>query len=522
MRSTRPRYRDRLRCGRGDDSAVADVPDVVKGSCEEVDQDHVPTDIGLAPTTVVENQPTGTVVGTLSTVDADAGDTHTYALVPGAGSAGNGSFATSGSSLRTAVPLDHETTPTLSVRVRSTDSAGLTVEEAFTITVTDVDDPPVAVEDTSTAVEDSGPNAVDVLANDTDTDGGPKSVASVTQPAHGTVVVTGGGTGLTYSPNAHYCNTPPPSDDFTYTLNGGSIGTVKVTVTCVDDPPAAVDDNPTVAEDSGATTIDVRANDTDVDAGPKTITAVTQPAHGTVVITNAGADLTYTPDPDYCNAPPPSDNFTYTLNGGSIGDVHVTVTCVDDPPVAFDDSATVTEDAPATAVAVLANDTDNDGGPKSISSVTQPANGTVVITGGGTGLTYAPSSNYCNTPPPFDDFTYTLNGGSIGFVRVTVTCVDDSPVAVDDTKTVVEDAAATAVDVLANDTDVDGGPKSISSVTQPANGTVVITGGGTGLTYQPNANYCNDPGAPGDDTFTYTLAPGGRHRHRERHGDLCR
>ena len=49
---------------------------------------------------------------------------------------------------------------------------------------------------------------------------------------------------------------------------------------------------------------------------------------------------------------------------------------------------------------------------------------------------------------------------------------------------------------------------AIASVTQPANGTVAITGGGTGLTYQPNPNYCNDPPGTTLDTFTYTLAPG--------------
>ena len=53
-------------------------------------------------------------------------------------------------------------------------------------------------------------------------------------------------------------------------------------------------------------------------------------------------------------------------------------------------------------------------------------------------------------------------------MTVTVTCVDDPPVAVDDAATVTEDSAATAINVLANDTDVDGGPKSIASVTQPA------------------------------------------------------
>ena len=45
--------------------------------------------------------------------------------------------------------------------------------------------------------------------------------------------------------------------------------------------------------------------------------------------------------------------------------------------------------------------------------------------------------------------------------------------------------------MLANDTDIDGGPKAIQSVTQPGHGTVAITGGGSGLTYRPNSNYCN-------------------------------
>ena len=92
---------------------------------------------------------------------------------------------------------------------------------------------------------------------------------------------------------------------------------------------------------------------------------------------------------------------------------------------------------------------------------------------------------------------------------MTVTCVDDNPVAVADAATVVEDSGANAINVLANDTDIDGGPKSVASVTQPANGVVVITGGGTGLTYAPNANYCNTPPGTTPDTFTYTLAPGG-------------
>jgi VCBS repeat-containing protein len=478
----------------------------------EVTPNEAPTDLTLAPTSVSENRPGGTAVGTLSAADPDAGDTHTFTLVAGTGSADNGSFTIVGATLRTAVSLDFETTPTQSVRVRATDAGGLSVERALTVTVTDVDDPPVAVDDTRTVVEDAAATAIDVLANDTDSDGGPKSVASVTQPAHGTVVVTGGGTGLTYAPHADYCNTPtPPFDTFTYTLNGGDVGAVAVTVTCVDDDPVAVDDNRTVAEDAGATAVDVLANDTDVDAGPKSIQSVTQPTHGTVVITGGGTGLTYAPAASYCNDGSPTDNFNYSLTpGGSTATVHVTVTCVDDPPAAVDDSASTTEDAAVAPVPVLTNDTDIDGGPKTIQSTTQPVHGTVAIIGGGAGLTYAPEANYCNTPPGTtpDTFTYTLNGGSSATVSMSVTCVDDDPTAVDDAATVGEDAAATAVDVLANDTDVDGGPKSIGSVVQPANGTVVITGGGTGVTYVPDANYCNTPPGTTPDTFTYTLNGG--------------
>ena len=159
---------------------------------------------------------------------------------------------------------------------------------------------------------------------------------------------------------------------------------------------------------------------------------------------------------------------------------------------------------------MLANDTDPDGGPKTIGSASDPANGTVVITGGGTGLTYQPDPNYCNAPPGTspDTFTYTLNGGSTATVSITVTCVDDPPVAVNDSATVLEDAAATAVSVLANDTDFDGGVITILSASDPANGTVVITGGGLGLTYQPDPNYCNAPPGTTPDTFTYTLNGG--------------
>jgi VCBS repeat-containing protein len=380
------------------------------------------------------------------------------------------------------------------------------------VTVACVDDIPVAVDDSATVAENSSATTINVLANDSDVEGDPFTIASASDPANGTVVVAGDGLSLTYQPDPGYCNGGSPTDDFTYSLSpGGSTATVTVTVGCQDDPPVAVNDAATVAENSGATTINVLANDTDADGGPIGIDSVTQPSNGTVVITNAGADLTYEPDADYCNDGTPTDDFTYTITpGGSTATVAVTVTCVDEAPVAVDDTATVAEDSGATTINVLANDTDADGGPISITSVTQPTNGAVVITNAGADLTYQPAANYCNDGSPTDDFTYTLTpGGSTATVEVTVTCADDPPTAFDDTATVAEDSTATMIDVLANDTDLDGGGASftIASASDPANGTVVVAGDGLSLTYQPDSNYCNG-GSPTDD-FTYTLTPGG-------------
>ena len=116
---------------------------------------------------------------------------------------------------------------------------------------------------------------------------------------------------------------------------------------------------------------------------------------------------------------------------------------------------------------------------------TQPDNGEVTVAGDGQALSYTPDPNYCNEGGPTDNFTYTLNGGSTATVAVTVTCAGDDPVAVDDAATVAEDSGASAINVLANDTDVDGGPKTITAVTQPDNGERHVAGDGQASATRP-------------------------------------
>lgn len=102
-----------------------------------------PTDILLSETSVVENQPSGTKVGTLSTTDADVGETFTYSLVVGTGDTDNSSFTIVRDELRTNSSFDYETKNSYSVRIRVTDKGGLFYDKEFTISVTDFNEDPI-------------------------------------------------------------------------------------------------------------------------------------------------------------------------------------------------------------------------------------------------------------------------------------------------------------------------------------------------------------------------------------------
>jgi Ca2+-binding RTX toxin-like protein len=97
---------------------------------------------------------------------------------------------------------------------------------------------PTAVDDESLLDEDSAAISIDVLANDMNDDGGPIAIESVSEADHGEVSIAEDGAALTYEPEAGYCNDGEAPDGFTYTLNGGSVGTVVVTVACVTDVSA--------------------------------------------------------------------------------------------------------------------------------------------------------------------------------------------------------------------------------------------------------------------------------------------
>jgi hypothetical protein len=167
-------------------------------------------------------------------------------------------------------------------------------------------------------------------------------------------------------------------------------------------------------------------------------------------------------------------------------------------PVANPDSATTAEDTPVT-IAVLANDTDADGNTLMIAALGKAAHGATILNGNGT-VTYAPDMNYHGP----DGFSYTVSDGNGGVstttVSVTVTSVNDPPVAINDLATTPA-GSPVVLDLLANDRDPDGDSLSIGATTAPGHGSVALTQDGK-ILYTPIAGFT------GIDSFTYTAIDG--------------
>jgi subtilisin-like proprotein convertase family protein len=116
-----------------------------------------PTAVTLSANTIVENQPAGTRVGLLNSLDQDLGETFVYTLVPGSGSTENSSFAIVGNELRTAGPLDFETIKLLSVRVRTTDANGLFFEQPFFVSTINLNESPTTLSLSANSIEEFRP-----------------------------------------------------------------------------------------------------------------------------------------------------------------------------------------------------------------------------------------------------------------------------------------------------------------------------------------------------------------------------
>ncbi|MFD1606069.1 Ig-like domain-containing protein, partial [Flavobacterium artemisiae] len=180
--------------------------------------------------------------------------------------------------------------------------------------------------------------------------------------------------------------------------------------------------------------------------------------------------------------------FTYKANDGTADSntatVTITVTPVNDAPVASNDSYTVLEGGTLTVTAansILSNDTDAENNPLTAVLVTGPSHGTLTLNSNGT-FTYTHDGSETTT----DNFTYRANDGTANSntatVTITVTPVNDAPVASNDSYTVLEGGTLTvtaANSILSNDTDAENNPLTAILVSSPSHGTLTLNSNGT-------------------------------------------
>jgi hypothetical protein len=350
---------------------------------------------------------------------------------------------------------------------------------------------PVAANDSAVMDQDTS-LIVNALANDSDADGDTLSLISVGTPAHGAALISTGSV-ITYTPVARYSG----QDAFTYTISdgrgGSSTATVAVQVNFVNYRPAAIDQTVGTGED---TPLPVILGGTDANGDSLSFSIVSGPAHGTLS-SISGNRTTYTPTADYSG----SDSFSFKASDGllesSAATVSITISPVNDAPVANGQTSVSTSEDVAKTITLSASDVDGDALSYFIASA--PLHGT--LTGVAPNLTYTPAANY-NGP---DSFTFRANDGSadsnVAVVSMTVVPVNDSPAAANDSAATNQGAPVT-ISVLSNDSDIDGDALSVTSATAPAHGSVTVNADNTTITYRPAAGFS------GSDSFSYTVSDG--------------
>src|SRR4051812_44368236 len=248
-----------------------------------------------------------------------------------------------------------------------------------------------------------------------------------------------------------------------------SVEMVRMMVRSVNDAPVASGTSVTTAEDTAASGT-LAAQGTDVEGDALSFSLVGGADRKSVVEGEDGT-YTYTPAADYFGP----DSFTYKVNDGSldsnVATVSITVSSVNDAPVASGTSVTTAEDTAASGT-LAAQGTDVEGDALSFSLVGGADRKSVVEGEDGT-YTYTPAADYFGP----DSFTYKVNDGSldsnVATVSITVSSVNDAPVASGTSVTTAEDTAASGT-LAAQGTDVEGDALSFSLVGGAAHGTVVV------------------------------------------------
>ncbi|MEM9514610.1 MAG: Ig-like domain-containing protein, partial [Actinomycetota bacterium] len=272
--------------------------------------------------------------------------------------------------------------------------------------------------------------------------------------------------------------------DFSYDIEdpGGNRDSAVVTVRIVDPnlPNRAPIAGPDVARTpAGApVVIPVLNNDVDPDGDPITIESIAQqPRHGTVEILEDGT-IQYEPESGFAG----TDTFLYTLVDGyaappesaipadqrgpgrALGEVFVGVMpeqTENRPPTAIDDTEfpPIQIGGEPVVLNVLANDSDPDDDPLTVTEVTIPAVGEALVVGGGGSVEFIPPADGENRDVSFTYHIADGNGGTAS-AQILLSLVGEPeplpPVAADDTVGPARAGDVVTFDPRENDSDPDG------------------------------------------------------------------
>ena len=351
---------------------------------------------------------------------------------------------------------------------------------------------------------------------------------------------------LVFVPAADANGSAYASFGFSVQDNAGAFDTTSNTITIdvspVNDAPVAFSSAITVAEESANTPLGLSAP-TDVDGNALTITVTGLPSVGTITLANGTpvangqvltaaqlAGLQFDAPADLLAST--STSFTYSVSDGTVtvnAGTTISVTPVNDAPVASSSTITVAEESANTPLGLTAP-TDVDGNPLTITVTGLPTVGTITLANGTpvtngqvltaaqlAGLQFdAPADLLASTSTSFtysvSDGTVTVNAGT----TISVTPVNDAPVASSSTITVAEESANTPLGLTAP-TDVDGNALTITVTGLPSVGTITLANGtpvtnGQVLTAAQLAGLQFD--APADllastsTSFSYTVSDG--------------
>ncbi|HAS6991098.1 TPA: tandem-95 repeat protein, partial [Vibrio parahaemolyticus] len=410
-------------------------------------------------------------------------------FAPAAGENGGSSLQTSATIVRDGTELLAST----SFETIGIESLGLSQTQVLALndlfrsnlqTSADSTDKPLATTPvTLDAIEEDGGSIIitteELLSNVDDEDKDTLSVENlIIDKGNGTLVDNGDGT---------WTFTPQIDDDtevsFTFDIIDDEdlvvSGSANLDILPINDAPNAENDVITT-EEGTAVTIDVLVNDSDVEGDVLSIQSASVPSEqGSVDIVNG--KLVFTPAENFNG----DATITYIVTDGDLTDeakVTVTVTPVNDSPVAVDDTVSTQEDTVVT-IDVLPNDSDVDGDKLSIQSATVPeAQGKVEIVDGK--LVFTPAENFNGQA----EITYTVTDGQLtdeAKVTVTVNPVDDEPtIKVDAVESITEDAVNTdtvVATLTVRDTDTPEDQLTVS-LENNSNGYFVLVGNEVKLT----------------------------------------